>query len=216
MDQYTDEAIYLIKPDGYPTPFKVKCSGGGGGGGHFNVKPRVTHIQRNSFACCPSTSFNQSWAAYREGFGDRDKFSCSYWLGNEKLAAMTAQKSYKLTIYVSKRHWTKKKAFYTNFSVANQSSNFKMQYSSFENAGFFNFLELDDGFTAANALNQNLKGAQFYTYDYDNVGKCAATLGSGWWFDTDCARVNLNTDHDPQWYIGGTLKTFQHAYMYLE
>ena len=84
-----------------------------------------------------------------------------------------------------------------------------MRYSSYRNR----HSGLNDGFTTVNTPNQDLNGAQFYTYDHDNGAKCAASQGSGWWFDAGCARVNLNTDHDPQWYYRKDLKTYKDMYM---
>ncbi|PIK57221.1 putative fibrinogen-like protein 1 isoform X2, partial [Apostichopus japonicus] len=69
-----------------------------------------------------STSFDQDWDAYKNGFGDIRNL----WLGNEKLHYLTNQRNYKLRFDITTSSGSAKYAEYTEFQVESESSNYTM------------------------------------------------------------------------------------------
>ena len=61
-----------------------------------------------------SVNFNQSWEAYKQGFGNT---SGEFWLGNDNLALLTMQKVYKLHIDLQDFDLIKVYAEYDDFLV---------------------------------------------------------------------------------------------------
>ncbi|PIK59697.1 hypothetical protein BSL78_03359 [Apostichopus japonicus] len=88
--QRTPTAFDLLQPAGWTgNPFQVMCDVSDGGGWLV--------FQRRDDS---SLSFHRDWNEYREGFGTADG---NFWLGNDKLAALTSQGQYELRIdFVSK------------------------------------------------------------------------------------------------------------------
>ncbi|XP_071835326.1 uncharacterized protein [Apostichopus japonicus] len=152
------EGIYTIMPTGWPgLPFDVHCKMENGGG--------WTVFQRRNDG---SSSFDQNWAAYKDGFGD----SRNLWLGNEKLHYLTNQRNYKLRFDITTSSGSAKYAEYTEFQVESESSKYRM-----------NKLGTHSGNTG-HELSYN-KGKQFSTHDRDNdacdTSNCAEKHKSGWW-----------------------------------
>ncbi|PIK57222.1 putative fibrinogen beta chain-like [Apostichopus japonicus] len=109
---HRQDGVYTIMPTGWPgLPFDVHCKMENGGG--------WTVFQRRNDG---SPSFDQNWAAYKNGFGDNRNF----WLGNEKLHYLTNQRNYKLRFDITTSSGSAKYAEYTEFQVESESSNYTM------------------------------------------------------------------------------------------
>ncbi|PIK57219.1 putative fibrinogen-like protein 1 [Apostichopus japonicus] len=106
------DGVYTIMPTGWPgLPFNVSCKMENNGG--------WTVFQRRTDG---STSFDQNWAAYKDGFGD----SRNLWLGNEKLHYLTNQRNYKLRFDITTSSGSAKYAEYTEFQIESESTNYTM------------------------------------------------------------------------------------------
>jgi hypothetical protein len=127
-----------------------------------------------------SQDFNQNWRKYAKGFGD---VNGEFWLGNDKIAALTnSGPKYELRIDMESFEGLKKYANYNNFKIGFADEKYKIK-----SLGEFRGSTVDT-FTSYH-LTQS-----FSTYDQDNdkhSGHCAEDFKSGWWFN-DCAAVNLN------------------------
>lgn len=117
----------------------------------------------------PLIDFNRSWADYRAGFGVMDG---SYWLGLEKIWAITHSMLHEMTILLLDFNNNFRWYRYSLFSIADEEQNYTM-----------NLLGLKGG-TAGDSLKDS-KGQKFSTYDRDNEGKCAQKMRAGWWYK-DC------------------------------
>ncbi|XP_071835328.1 uncharacterized protein [Apostichopus japonicus] len=155
---HRQDGVYTIMPTGWPgIPFDVHCKMENGGG--------WTVFQRRNDG---SPSFDQNWAAYKNGFGD----SRNFWLGNEKLHYLTNQRNYKLRFDITTSSGLAKYAEYTEFQVESESSNYTINKLGIHsgNTGYY--------------LSYN-KGKQFSTHDRDNDAcgnfNCAEKHKSGWW-----------------------------------
>ncbi|XP_071837318.1 uncharacterized protein [Apostichopus japonicus] len=161
-------SIRLIQPAGWTgNPFQVMCDVSDGGG-WLVFQRRVDS----------SLSFHRDWNEYREGFGTADG---NFWLGNDKLAALTSQGQYELRIdFVSKsgqHHFAK----YSSFSVGNVDTNFRLSISGYDSSSTAGY----------NALGHSYhNGAAFSTRDRDNDGcsyyHYASYYKSGWWYTYYC------------------------------
>ena len=78
-----------------------------------------------------SLDFYRDWNEYETGFGSADG---NFWLGNEKLSAVTSQGQYELRIdFVSKsgqHHYAK----YSSFSVGNAGTNYRLSVSGYDSS----------------------------------------------------------------------------------
>ncbi|RUS79449.1 hypothetical protein EGW08_012790 [Elysia chlorotica] len=137
------------------------------GGGWIVIQRRATG----------NTDFNRKWAEYKHGFGS---FADDFWLGNDKIHAITSTGTYELRVELQ---YNGKAAFarYDNFSIADERGGYKLSIGAY------------DG-TAGDSLEIH-NGQKFTTIDRDNdihTGiNCAATNGGGWWFG-ECDYSNLN------------------------
>ncbi|XP_071836747.1 uncharacterized protein [Apostichopus japonicus] len=156
-------SIRLIQPAGWTgNPFQVMCDVSDGGG-WLVFQRRVDS----------SLSFHRDWNEYREGFGTADG---NFWLGNDKLAALTSQGQYELRIdFVSKSgqyHFAK----YSSFSMGNVDTNFRLSISGYDSSSTAGY----------NALGHSYhNGEAFFTRDRDNDDcsyNTAANYKSAWWY----------------------------------
>ena len=78
-----------------------------------------------------SLDFYRDWNEYKTGFGSADG---NFWLGNDKLSALTSQGQYELRIdFVSKsgqHHYAK----YSSFSVGNEGTNYRLSVSGYDSS----------------------------------------------------------------------------------
>ena len=132
-----------------------------------------------------SVSFNRTWNAYREGFGQLDG---NLWWGNDNLALITGgAATYELRVDLEDFSNNHAYARYASFRVLDHNALFELQLGSFI-----------DG-DAGDAMFAS-KSAKFSTPDQDNDGTssqhCAQTYGwSGFWF-YNCAYATLNNPYN--------------------
>ncbi|XP_071836913.1 angiopoietin-1-like [Apostichopus japonicus] len=152
-----------IQPAGWTSaPFQVTCDVTDGGG-WLVFQRRVDS----------SVDFYLYWDDYKDGFGDVDG---NFWLGNDKLAALTSQTQYELRIdFVSKsgKHYYAK---YSSFNVGNEETNYLLSVSGYDSSSTVGYNAMDD-----------INGAEFSTRDEDNDDYTSLDLTeyftSGWWHD---------------------------------
>ncbi|GFS25207.1 tenascin-R [Elysia marginata] len=130
-------------------------------------------IQRRSTG---NIDFNRLWDDYKTGFGS---FYDDFWLGNDKLHAITSNGSYELEVTMK---FKGKKAYarYVDFAVGNETENYKLSIGRYFG-------------TAGDSLSYH-NGAPFSTLDRDNdeaLEHCVEKHGGGWWFKK-CDTSNLN------------------------
>lgn len=153
--------IYLVHVELYSQrPFMVYCQ----------VIDDDNHgwlvIQQRDFDD-PPINFDRNWADYRAGFGVIDG---SYWLGLEKIWAITHSMLHEMTIllldFANNFRWYR----YDIFSIADEDQNYTL-----------NLLDARGG-PAGDSLDDG-KGQKFSTYDRDNEEKCAQKMRAGWWYN---------------------------------
>ncbi|XP_023224331.1 techylectin-5A-like [Centruroides sculpturatus] len=138
---------------------------------------RINVFQRRGDYKQPKDYFFKDWEQYSLGFG---KLNEDFWLGNDKIFALTNQANYSLRIDMKDLEGNKRYAFYKEFWIENERQQYKLHVSGFEgNAG--------DSFS-------NLNGMKFTTKDKDNdiwYKNCAEVFKGGWWY-SKCHGSNLN------------------------
>ncbi|KAI0210493.1 Ficolin-1-A [Lamellibrachia satsuma] len=132
-----------------------------------------------------TVDFSRDWNSYKEGFGNA---SGEFWLGNDNLHAVTAQKEYTLRIDLGDFEGATRYALYPNFTVASESDNFTLYHGLYSG-------------TAGSSFRWH-HGMPFSTRDRDNdanENSCAEFFGGGWWYHKNCYSSNLNGPyfHDP-------------------
>ncbi|XP_071835334.1 techylectin-5B-like isoform X4 [Apostichopus japonicus] len=168
----TSDSIQNIQPAGWTkVPFEVVCDDTDGGGW------LVFHRRVDS-----SLSFYRVWSEYREGFGTVDG---NFWLGNDKLAALTSQGEYELRIELE----SKSGQHYYAKCVGDVDTNFRLSVSGYDSSSTVGY----------DAMN-NHNGREFTTRDRDNdaYGYNCASYGtsyqSAWWFN-HCYHCDLNAPY---------------------
>ncbi|XP_011189965.2 ryncolin-1-like [Zeugodacus cucurbitae] len=116
-----------------------------------------------------AVNFTRDWHDYKEGFGDLKE---NYWIGLEKLHALTSSCEQELYVQLEKYNGEKYYAKYSEFLIGDESESYALKklgnYSG--NAG--------------DSLIHHL-GKKFSTYDRDNdewERSCAMDWKGGWWF----------------------------------
>ncbi|XP_071835331.1 uncharacterized protein [Apostichopus japonicus] len=172
----SSNSIQLIQPAGWTDePFQVTCDVIDGGG-WLVFQRRVDS----------SLSFYRYWNEYREGFGSVDG---NFWLGNDKLAALTSQGEYELRIEFDSKSGQHYYAKYSSFSVGDVDTNFRLSVSGYDSSSTVGY----------DAMN-NHNGREFTTRDRDNdaYGYNCASYGtsyqSAWWFN-HCYHCDLNAPY---------------------
>ncbi|PIK57715.1 Fibrinogen-like protein A [Apostichopus japonicus] len=125
-----------------------------------------------------SVNFDKKWTDYKNGFGF---LNTEFWLGNEKLAYLTAQKNYKLRIDFRNKQGDPYYASYDHFRVGDSGNYYNL------------LLGVYSGNSGNDALNFH-RNMSFSTSDADHdkhTTNCAATHRGGWWFNA-CDTSNLN------------------------
>ncbi|XP_071835603.1 uncharacterized protein [Apostichopus japonicus] len=174
----TKEGIYLISPPSWPhEPFQVYCKDG-----WMLFQKRVGG----------SVSFYETWNNYRDGFGD---LNSSFWLGNEKLHVISAQRDHQLRIDIWFNNTNDDSAYlhYNLFRVSSEATQYEITLGSY--TGSFEYDYMD--------YHRDMK---FSTYDQDNdlAGQnCADTQyhPGGWWFNA-CTSVQFNGIYGAPWDTG--------------
>ena len=151
---------YTVRPSIAPAAFPVYCDMVTNGGGW-------TLIAKNT-ATTTFTTFNQSWATYKAGFGSTASNGMG-WLGNDYIHQLTASGTAAMVSYVRSSDSATILNNYSNFSVDTAANLYKLTAAS----------SADDDGSLAYA-----SGHPFSTYDSDNDsynGNCASIYATGWW-----------------------------------
>ncbi|KVP17037.1 fibrinogen-related protein [Burkholderia ubonensis] len=161
----TGDGVYRIVVPGY-APFDVVCDMTTSGGGW-------TVFQRRWNG---SVDFYRTWAEYAAGFGN----TTEYWLGNNRLAAMTASGTHELRIDMMRTNGQTAYAQYTGFKINPAGDYYRLSVTWV-------------GGTAGDSLSPH-SGVTFTTKDVDtdqSAGNCAVQYRGAWWY-TACHSSNLN------------------------
>lgn len=167
---YHYSGIYTIYPLGYEQDgFPVFCDLNTQDGGWLVFQRRQDG----------SESFARDWASYQQGFGVLAK---EFWLGNDKLHAITQQRKYQLRVDLVDFDGRLFHATYDNFKVDGAENLYTLHLGSYEG-------------DAGDALKHH-DGAPFSTVDQDHdksrSGNCAELYGHGGWWWVRCYDSNLN------------------------
>uniref|UniRef100_A0A182Y0M0 Fibrinogen C-terminal domain-containing protein n=1 Tax=Anopheles stephensi TaxID=30069 RepID=A0A182Y0M0_ANOST len=122
--------------------------------------------------------FYRNWTEYENGFGTLDE---EFWLGNEKIYQLTAEKPREIAFVMEDFEGNKGIARYASFKLGDKTEKYTLK-----SLGSFSG-------TAGDSLSRNV-GSKFSTYDMDNdrsSSHCALLYVGGWWYD-DCHLSNLN------------------------
>ncbi|XP_054083642.1 angiopoietin-related protein 1-like [Zeugodacus cucurbitae] len=126
-----------------------------------------------------AVSFYRDWNDYKKGFGD---LTGNYWIGLEKLHALTSSCEQELYIQLQRRSGEKYHAKYAEFLIGPESQSYTLKKLG------------NYGGNAGDSLSNHL-GMKFSTYDRDNDNDdkrhCAKEFDGAWWFD-DCYYSHLN------------------------
>uniref|UniRef100_A0A034VH75 Ficolin-1 n=1 Tax=Bactrocera dorsalis TaxID=27457 RepID=A0A034VH75_BACDO len=171
------------------TPFAVYCNEEVDYGGWLVIQRRVSD----------AVDFNRDWREYKNGFGVLDE---NYWIGLEKLHALTSSCQHELYIELQRYSGESYYARYSEFVVGSESEGYPLK-----------ILGTYEG-TAGDSLKKHV-GMKFTTRDQDNdnysLNNCAVLYKGGWWF-TKCAYSHLNTAYGGNWggiSVNETLKSTQ-------
>ncbi|XP_011189961.2 fibrinogen C domain-containing protein 1-like [Zeugodacus cucurbitae] len=133
-----------------------------------------------------SVRFYRCWNDYKKGFGD---LTGNYWIGLEKLHALTSSCEQELYIQLQRRSGEKYHAKYAEFLIGPESQSYTLKKLG------------NYGGNAGDSLRQHL-GMKFSTYDRDNdnlENNCAMKYEGAWWFD-DCYYSHLNGVYNGDFY----------------
>lgn len=153
-------------------PFYVFCQLDPNGGAAW------TRIQRSGGG---EINFNRDWLEYRNGFGE---LYGEFWLGLERIHAMTHDSLYELRIYLEGFHENKATAIYDHFVVGNENQD----YALLSLGKYTDEPAIFDG--AGDSLRASV-GRKFATHDRVNEDdrksnppgkRCTAIHKGGWWF----------------------------------
>ncbi|XP_055473839.1 angiopoietin-related protein 4 [Psammomys obesus] len=160
--------LFQIQPQGSP-PFLVNCEMTSDGG--------WTVIQRRLNG---SVDFNQSWEAYKDGFGDPQG---EFWLGLEKMHSITGDRGSQLAVQL--QDWDgNAKLLQFPIHLGGEDTAYSLQLT-----------EPTASELGATNVSPNGLSLPFSTWDQDHDLRgdlnCAKSLSGGWWFGT-CSHSNLN------------------------
>ena len=147
---------------------------------------RSVLVLRNDYASSDSCSFNRSWVEFVQGFGDPSSY---YWVGLDTLHELS-QNDCKLHFDLQLVNGSWYFAEYSNFHVADSSSNYALTISGYTG-------ELGDAMSYHN-------GHEFSTYDADHdlnpLANCAFQIRGGFWYNY-CAQayITASPGRDLHW-----------------
>ncbi|XP_019638424.1 PREDICTED: techylectin-5A-like [Branchiostoma belcheri] len=138
-----------------------------------------TVIQRRLDGSVP---FNKNWEEYKHGFGNKNG---EYWLGNENIHRLTAQKDYSLRIDMMDWSFLTRYAECDTFRVSGELDQYRLTVSGYSGTA-------GDSMAGAHSLS----GLRFSTVDRDNDAHpslhCCETYGLGGWWYRACSDFALN------------------------
>jgi hypothetical protein len=168
----TGDGIYRIDVDGAGalTPADVVCDMTTDGGGWTVFQRRVDG----------SVDFYRTYAEYANGFGN----TTEYWLGNDRLAVLTAGGAKVLRVDMARTDGQTAYALYSGFTVSSAVDAYRLSLTW-------------AGGPAGDAMSYH-SGQRFSAKDVDNDStdeqSCAARYKGGWWYNA-CHNANLNGEY---------------------
>ena len=172
---YNTSGIYAISPGGL-RDFNVFCDMELLDGGWTVIQRRIDD----------TVSFNKNWDEYKVGFGG---FNGNFWLGLEKIRAISCAETYELYIGLQSYSMVDEFAWagYASFNLADESDGYELTLGTYDVQG-----------TAGDAFDAH-SGDKFSTKDKDNdlhtTCHCAEKYSSGWWYHNLCHDAHLNGIH---------------------
>jgi len=154
-DRKARSGTYKISVRGVWKPFHVYCDMRTHGGGW-------TVIQRRKDG---SVNFTRNWKQYAEGFW---VVKGEHWLGNDRIAALTADKPSRLRIDLDDGAENHRYAEYGLFKIHGDRDKYRLVTAKYYKG------------TAGDSLSPN-RGAKFATHDRDTPGRHARINKGGWW-----------------------------------
>ena len=133
--------------------------------------------------------FNQTWASYKQGFGDP---MGGYWIGLEKLEYLTTRRHYRLMVSLHFASGSSSVVAYSKISLDNETLGYRLKLGSPLVVSSY----MGDALHGVGVAPQlKPEGMAFSTYDRDNdldaQRNCAGVYGGGWWYNA-CTYANLN------------------------
>ena len=174
------DGVYRIDVDGAGplAPVDVVCDMTTDGGGWTVFQRRVSG----------ALDFYRTYAEYANGFGN----TVEYWMGNDRLAALTAAGAHELRVDLARTNGETAYAKYASFKVNPASDGYRLSVGAFLGGPAGDSLSAQNGF-------------KFSTWDVDQdtwSSNCAVEFHGAWWY-YDCHRSNLNGA-----YLNGKHTTF--------
>ncbi|KAI4891312.1 hypothetical protein NFI96_033521 [Prochilodus magdalenae] len=197
--------MYMVRPELLQTPYKVYCDQTTQNGGWLLIQNRLDG----------SVDFGRRWDDYKKGFGnvafDVGKGHCNtpgeYWLGNDRISQLT--KMGPTEVLIEMQDWTgaKVSAYYQQFTVQGEASNYILAVGKYSGTAGNTFLEGARELFGENRTMTIHNGMMFSTYDRDNdrwvpgdpSKQCSREDGGGWWYN-QCHSANPNG----RYYWGGS------------
>ncbi|KAL8573205.1 hypothetical protein ACOMHN_036190 [Nucella lapillus] len=161
-------AVHWVSPLKASAPFKVFC--------RRYTSTRTYIMDRRK----PEENFTRNWLEYRNGFGNLEE---DYWIGLEKMYALTNDRDQELRINVKVLNNSDYVISYFNFRISDETSGYKLSV----NVSRMN--------TSDNCF-RTLVNSRFSTFDHDRDGErgvnCAAKRKGGFWFNAkaNCSDCN--------------------------
>ncbi|KAJ8033540.1 Ryncolin-4 [Holothuria leucospilota] len=158
----TTNGVYTIKPSSWSgSGFQVYCEMESNGGGWTVIFQRRVD---------GTVNFYRNWASYKQGFGS---LTHEFWLGNDKIHAITNQKTYQLRVDAVNSQGTSIFNTYSSFRITDENDKYRLRLGS------------KSGNTGGDAMYYN-NGKQFSTHNEDNDGgttyHCAQKHRGAWWY----------------------------------
>ncbi|XP_078268990.1 fibrinogen alpha chain-like [Rhinoraja longicauda] len=174
-----EDGLFKITPVGSVDVITVYCDQTTDAGGWMLVQQRMDG----------SVNFNQSWDAYKRGFGSLDdEGRGNIWLGNDALHLFTARET---SLRIELEDWSGNRTYAEYIvNVGSVAVNYTLSVTGYTgNAGdaLITGLVMERVYTS----HANMK---FSTFDRDNDNweeNCAQFYGGGWWYN-NCQAANLN------------------------
>ena len=139
-----------------------------------------------------STSFNQSWSVYKNGFGTYNR---NYWMGLERMYQLAKGVPYRLRIeFLAVNNNTWFSAEYDTFLLSSEALAYQINVTGYSGDA------PDDPMNLQASSGKSTNGMKFTTHDNDNdlnAANCASAIfsWSGWWYYR-CSGFALNTPYD--------------------
>ncbi|CAH1271259.1 FCN1 [Branchiostoma lanceolatum] len=174
MDPALPNGTYMVYPKDDQPGFLVYCDMDTDGGGWTVFQRRLDG----------SVDFYRGWDDYKRGFPS--DMTGEFWLGNDKIHRLTAQKACALRVDLEAYDGNTTYAVYDSFSIDDEANNYTLAISGYSGTA-------GDAITAQQE-GHNLDGQAFTTYDRDNDPwdeNCAVRFMGAWWYCA-CHDSNLN------------------------